>query len=234
MPESACRRAVARPTRSRSYWISDDPLEACGSTAAPIAHAFAETGLWPVLWPWDEDPAAYLGRPVEPNRVEAVDVEAVLRRGWERLAAHPAGLAEPVGPRFPGLAAGSTVDPDPGRDPFAAAGLAALMARLMIVPCNRPADCVALIGGLAVEVDPAEISAVIRSWEVRFGAVLVLAAPSLAMLAVTAPPTTPEQALGVAVEQFAFCPPETVEPGSLQQHASLLLTTSAWPVAWYD
>ncbi len=104
----------------------------------------------------------------------------------------------------------------------------------MIVPCNRPADCVALIGGLAVEADTAGISAVIRSWEERFGAVLVAVEPSTATLAVTAPPTTPEQALAVAAERFAFCPPETVEPGSLQQYASLLPSASVWPVAWYD
>ncbi len=222
------------PDSLPSYWISDEPLEACASTAAPIARAFAETGLWPLLWPWDEDPAAYLDQPIEPDRVDAVDVEAVFRRGWDRIAAHPAGLVEPIGPDFPGLAAGSPVDPGAAPGPFHAAGLVDVSARLMIVPCNRPADCVALIGGLAVEADTAGISAVIRSWEERFGAVLVAVEPSLATLAVTAPPTTPEQALAVAAERFAFCPPETVEPGSLQQHASLLPSASVWPVAWYD
>jgi hypothetical protein len=227
----AGRRA---PDSLPSYWISDEPLDACGSAAAPIAQAFEETGLWPLLWPWDEEPEAYLGQTVEPERVDTVDVETVLRRGWERLAAHPAGLVEPLGPRFPGLAAGSAVAPDAHRDPFELAGLAGVSARLMIVACNRPADCVALIGGLAVEVDPAEISAVVRSWEERFGAVLVSAEPRLATLAVTAPPTSPEQALAAAAERFAFCPPEPVEPGSLLEHASLLRSASAWPVAWYD
>jgi hypothetical protein len=222
------------PDSLPSYWISDQPLEACGAAAGEIAEGFAETGLWPLLWPWDEDPVAYLSQPFEPERVDAIDVEAVLRRGWELLAAHPAGLVEPVGPRFPGLAAGSPVDPEPRRDPFELAGLTDAPARLMVVPCNRPADCVALIGGLAVEVDPAEISAVIRSWEERFGAVLVRVEPSFATLAITAPPTTPGLALGVAAEQFAFCPPDAVEPGSLQRHASLLPTAPAWPVAWYD
>lgn len=237
------------PDSLPSYWISDEPLEACGSLAAPIARAFAETGLWPLLWSWDEDPAAYLDQPIEPDRIDAIDVEAVLRRGWDRIAAHPAGLVEPVGPRFPGLAAGSPADAGAARDPFQVAGFADVSARLMVVSCNRPADCVALIGGLAVEVDAAGISAVIRSWEERFGAVLVLAEPSLAILAVTAPPTTPEQALAVAAERFAFCPPETVEPGILERLASILvgraalpgagrfpptLSASVWPVAWYD
>src|SRR6266536_1040873 len=162
------------PDSLPSYWISDEPLEECGSAAATIARAFAETGLWPLLWPWDEDPAAYLDQPIEPDRVDAVDVEAVFRRGWDRIAAHPAGLVEPIGPDFPGLAAGSPVDRGAAPDPFHAAGLVDVSARLMIVPCNRPADCVALIGGLAVEADTAGISAVIRSWEERFGAVLVV------------------------------------------------------------
>jgi hypothetical protein len=237
------------PDSFPSYWISDEPLEAAGDAAATIARAFAETGLWPLLWPWDEDPAAYLDQPIEPNRVDAIDVEAVLRSGWDRLAAHPAGLVEPVGPRFPGLAAGSLVDPAAARDPFQLAELLSVAARLMIVPCNRPADCVALIGGLAVEVDGAEISAVIRSWEERFGAVLVAVEPSLATLAITAPPGAPEQALAAAAEQLAFCPPAEVEPGTLEHLASILVgqaalpgaarfpqtvSASVWPVAWYD
>lgn len=255
---SARRPTIARvrlppggraPDSLPSYWISDEPLEAAGEAAATIARAFAETGLWPLLWPWDEDPAAYLDQPIEPDRVDRIDVESVLRREWDRLAAHAAGLVEPIGPRFPGLATGAPVDPAATHDPFQLAGLVDVAARLMIVPCNRPADCVALIGGLAVEVAAAEISAVIRSWEERFGAVLVLAEPSLAVLAVTAPPTTPEQALAVAAERFAFCPPDTVEPGILEQLGSILvgqaavpsaerfpptLSASVWPVAWYD
>jgi hypothetical protein len=237
------------PDSLPSYWISDEPLEAAGHAAATIARAFAETGLWPLLWSWDEDPAAYLDQPIEPDRVDAIDVEAVLRLGWDRLAAHPADLVEPVGPHFPGLAAGSLVDPAAARDPFQVAELLGIAARLMIVPCNRPADCVALIGGLAVEVDGAEISAVIRSWEERFGAVLVAAEPSLATLAITAPPSAHEQALAAAAEQLAFCPPAEVEPGTLEQLASILvgqpappgaarsgptLSASVWPVAWYD
>jgi hypothetical protein len=237
------------PDSLPSYWISDEPLEAAGEAAATIARAFAETGLWPLLWPWDEDPAAYLDQPIEPDRVDAIDVEAVLRRGWDRLAAHPAGLVGPVGPRFPGLAPGSRIDPAATRDPFQLSELLSVAARLMIVPCNRPADCVALIGGLAVEADAADISAVIRSWEERFGAVLVAVEPSLATLAITAPPRGPEQALAAAAEQLAFCPPESVEPGALEQLASILLgqaalreaarfpptlSDSVWPVAWYD
>jgi hypothetical protein len=135
------------PDSLPSYWISDEPLEACGSLATPIARAFAETGLWPLLWPWDEDPAAYLDQPIEPDRIDAIDVETVLRRGWDRIAAHPAGLVEPVGPRFPGLAVGSPAHAGASRDPFRVAGIEDVSARLMVVSCNRPADCVALIGG---------------------------------------------------------------------------------------
>jgi Domain of unknown function (DUF4253) len=169
-----------------------------------MKHRLADTALWPLLWPWTEDPAAYLDQPVEPGRVDAIDVETVLRRGWDQLAAHPAGLVELLAPRFPGLAGGSRVDPAAARDPFQLAEVLGVAARLMIVPCNRPADCVALIGGLAVEVDGAEISAVIRSWEERFDAVLVAIEPSRATLAITAPPTAPEQAIAAAAEHFAL------------------------------
>jgi len=238
------------PDSLPSYWISDDPLEAAGEAAAAIASEFDETGLWPLLWSWDEDPAAYLDQPVEPDRVDAVDVEAVLGRDWEKLAEHPSGLVEPVGPRFPGLAEGSQIDAARAREPFQLAGMLNVRARLMIVPCNRPADCVALIGGIAAnEVDISEISAVLRSWEERFGAVLVAVEPCLATLAISAPPSTPAQALVAAAEQLAFCPPNTVGPGILEQLASVLrgeagpppgghlpqeLSASVWHVAWYD
>jgi Domain of unknown function (DUF4253) len=238
------------PDSLPSYWISDEPLDAAGDTAGTIAGAFEETGQWPLLWSWNEDPASYLEQPIEPDQVDAVDVEAVLRRAWERIAEHPDGLVEPVGPRWPGLAEGSQVDPTTTRDPFQLAELSSVSARLMIVPCNRPADCVALIGGLAAnEIDIAEISALIRSWEERFGAVLVAVEPCLATLAITAPPSEPEQALTAAAEQFGFCPPNTVEAGTLQELASVLLgqaapspgghlplalSASLWHVAWYD
>ena len=52
----------------------------------------------------------------------------------------------------------------------------------------------------------AEISAVLRDREQRFGARVVAAGFSTLLLSVAAPPTTREKALAVAAEHFAFCP----------------------------
>ena len=54
--------------------------------------------------------------------------------------------------------------------------------------------------------DNVRISAVLRSWEERFGAVLAVMTESTLLLSVAYPPTTFREAEQVATEHFAFCP----------------------------
>jgi hypothetical protein len=126
----------------------------------------------------------------------------------------------PFGDTFPGLTPplADRVAPDP----FAAlAAAGATQDYLMIVPCNRPADAVAIIGGLACETDGETITAVLRSFEERHAANLVAIEPSLARLA--APPITDhDRALRLAAELWAFCPPD--EPLEIDAIANQLTT----------
>ena len=238
---------MAAPDAVPAYWISDEPLEEAGSTAAAIADQFATTGIWPLVWLAEEDPAEYLDPPAEPDLVDALDAATVIRRAWERLASYNQAILAPFGTDFPGLAPAQRLYPSSVSDPFDLAGVLNVAARLMLVPCNRPADCFALIGGLATETTPAEISAVIRSWEERFGAVPVAAQPSGATLAINAPPSDETQALTLAAEHLAFSPPAEVGPGTLTQMADRLrdpgrpaapdaglLSKETWHIAWYD
>jgi len=94
------------------------------------------------------------------------------------------------------------------------------------------------------------ISAVMRSWEERFGAVLVAVAPSMSWLAVQAPPSDPDQARLLAAEYIGFCPPpQESQPASLKDLAEKFSAQPAtappasldsqirpdlWPVGWYD
>jgi hypothetical protein len=80
--------------------------------------------------------------------------------------------------------------------------------RLGLVRCRRPADAVALAGWLgAINVmGPAEVAAVLRNWEERFGVVLAgLGFDTLTPL-VPHPPVDERQALPIAAEIAALCP----------------------------
>jgi hypothetical protein len=71
----------------------------------------------------------------------------------------------------------------------------------LCVPCNRPADAFAALDPeIESPVTAAEISALLRSWEERFDAVLIELDELACTFSVGAPPTTPEQALGLAAE----------------------------------
>jgi hypothetical protein len=224
-----------------AYWASDEPLQNSREVASALASAFAETGVWPLLWRWEEDPDAYLGGHGDLEAIGRVDVGDVLRELWSR-APWPAGSTEPFS-EFPGLALPSD-ERQFAFQPFQEA--AEEPARLLLVPCNRPADAITMLGGMGGEVEGPVISAVLRSWEERFSAAAYEVEPDLVMLAVAAPPTTDQHALRVAAEHMAFCPPDDGgAPGSLQKLAEALLTETetvrrertsrtCWFVGWYD
>jgi hypothetical protein len=89
----------------------------------------------------------------------------------------------------------------------------------------------------------AEVSAVLRSWEDRFGAVLVGLSFGTMTLLVTRPPTSDDEALRVAAEVAALCPdalwqPEALCPrrprdASLDAMSRLLVRDHVWRL-WFD
>ncbi|MFE8960094.1 DUF4253 domain-containing protein [Streptomyces iakyrus] len=135
------------------------------------------------------------------------DAEEVLAEYWEEHAAEGAswpGMAEPVGPdRDPDTTAGDLADTlledgGPLKEP-----------RLALVPARRSADVPAAIGWTGPanhEGDTARLSAVLRSWEDRFGIRVVALGFDHLLLSVATPPTTPAAAEAVAAEHLAFCP----------------------------
>ncbi|HYY33727.1 MAG TPA: DUF4253 domain-containing protein, partial [Gaiellaceae bacterium] len=225
-----------------AYWGSDEPLANVRRVASALASAFPETGLWPLLWRWEEDPNAYLGGHGDLDAIDHVDVAAVMQEFWSRTP-WPPGSTEPF-TDFPGLAPSSGDGRPPAYEPFQEAAEEA--ARLLLVPCNRPADAITMLGGLGGEVEGPIISAVFRTWEERFSAVAYEVEPDLVMVAVAAPPTSDDHALRVAAEHMAFCPPDDGgAPGSLRKLAGALMThteaarrertsRTCWYVGWYD
>jgi hypothetical protein len=211
------------PDYAQAYWVSDEPIEQAGQVAGKLTEVFSETGVWPLLWNSPEDLADYEPETGDLDAIDGVDVERVLRRCWDRVAGKNAAAIAPFGERFPGLAPGN-----PGRpaveDPFGVAGLGTVTARLLLVPCNRPADAVTVLGGLARETDAAEISAVFRSWEERFNCAAVAVEPGLATVAVLSPPKSMDDALLLAAEYWAFCPPpEGGNPDTVKRLAAVMI-----------
>jgi hypothetical protein len=88
----------------------------------------------------------------------------------------------------------------------ALAGLPA--ARIGLIPASRPADVLALTGfnGTVNRYGtPAEMTAVLRSWEDRFGAALLEVGFASFSVLVTRPPRTLAAAQAAAAEIWAMC-----------------------------
>jgi hypothetical protein len=112
----------------------------------------------------------------------------------------------PAGSQFPGLA--------PGQDQaMTEAELDAALscfgpARIGLVPAARPADVLALAGfkGTANGYGTPELlSAVLRSWEDRFGAALIDVGFDHIRMLVRRPPRTLPEAQAVAAELYVMC-----------------------------
>ncbi|KRV50568.1 hypothetical protein AQ490_16005 [Wenjunlia vitaminophila] len=218
--------ASSRGGRRHSLlWRADE--EATGDSWARLLPAHRTTGLWPVLLggrrgrPWDRAPAPHPGS--DPG---AFDAEALLRWWWARHvppAPHQAprtcweGTSASPRPRWPGLAATPPPEDDP--DVVAARVAGELVEHAMLcrprvglVPAGRGADVLAAVGwtgrpGGCDGHDAAQSSAVLRSWEDRFGVrVVALEEHGVLHVSVAGPPRTLDQAVAVAAEHLAFCP----------------------------
>jgi Domain of unknown function (DUF4253) len=74
---------------------------------------------------------------------------------------------------------------------------------------------------------------VLRSWEERFGARVVAVGFDTLDLSVAAPPTTADQALGIAAEHHAFCPDNVWQgSGDFAEYAGCLINADNWSFWW--
>jgi hypothetical protein len=220
-------RLGAGPEPEPGLWLTDHGI-AEGMTAwRRLVDLFPETGLWPLLLaslaadydhrPWHSGELD----PVPLARVDALQPAAVLAEGWADSLV-PMGEdpyvehLRPYGAAFPGLAAPLPRACSPVSvavdtfDPWAP-------RRLGLVPCRRPADAVALIGwhGAINSRSPEQVSAVLRSWEDRFGLVLAGLGFATLTLLVPRPPADESEALPIAAELAALCPDVLSQDGPL-------------------
>ncbi|KUL22494.1 DUF4253 domain-containing protein [Streptomyces regalis] len=173
------------------------------------------------------------------------DAEEVLEEFWDEYAQEDAD--------WPGLAdterAEAATDPeDAATDPESVASdvVDSLLdghgpfkdPRLALVPARRSADIPTAIGWMGPanhENDTGRLSAVLRSWEDRFGIRTVALGFDTLLVSVAAPPTTLAEAQALAAEHFAFCP-DNIWQGSdptLTAYAEhQLLNQPAWHFWW--
>jgi hypothetical protein len=225
-------------------WVSDAPLAEPAQYLRCVAE-FERTGLWPVLIPRDERFAANnedwiddRGRlaPAE-LKVPMVDPVAALARWWDPSCCEGSCL-RPFNSKFPGL----TRRPQRRSDPLAEAGnTGSVLAahgeyRLGLVQTERPADIPAILGWTGMikfTNQVAELSAVLRSWEERFGATLIVLGYDALELSVSAPPRDQGRALVAAAEHRAFSLPTYAgQPGNLRAYASDLIHRRHWKFSW--
>jgi hypothetical protein len=222
-----------RPITRPAFWMSDAPMP--GELWARLRAEHPASGLWPLLLedsaqPWTAGQIA----PEPVTEIGDYDPAAFMAEVWSEWPDPPMDIA-PYGRYSPGLAA-------PGRlqdDPAAVADRCAteLSGRpIGLVPAERGADALAAIGWQgARHHNPwtAPLSAVVRSWEDRFGARVVGLGFDTLDLSVAAPPTTFRHALQVAAEHATFCPEAIVQgPGTLTGHAEEIRGARMWSFRW--
>ncbi|MFJ3879553.1 DUF4253 domain-containing protein [Streptomyces sp. NPDC090077] len=243
------RRGPLRRVRHEPLmWLSDGPVD------APAAGYPAPAGLLPVLLhdrPHLEE--WWHGGTLDPRHSSDPDghrAGQVLREFWAQVVPDPEEGAEgeeliaPFGRSWPGLAPPGT----PAAEPAAAAAALGgeLLAqgwfgrpRLALVPARRGADVPAVLGWagplLTAETDTARVSAVLRSWEDRFGARVLAIGYDRLDLSVAAPPRSLAEALPVAAEHFAFCPDYVWQgSGTVRDYAAEALVGAAHWSFWWD
>lgn len=228
-------------------WISD---EAPSAQLLAALRGDRRSGAWPLLICDDDE--VYGERctvgvvPPEPrdhiDRWRAVDVMA---RIWDGLCNTDDGLEpaydldslEPFRDACPGTAPPGNLLADP--DVLANQQTHKFIdqqTRLALVPVRRGADVLTALGwsGAANHVSrTAGLSALLRSWEHRFGARVLRLGPDRLDVSVAAPPQTVEHALAVAAEHWVFCPDRIMqESGSLADYAPEIRGRRSWSFWW--
>ena len=228
---------LPRGSRCGPFWSTDAGVADAWGLARRLASAFPSTGLWPVVWTGSpEEPDSYVNRLGDPAHADSLDAESLMRQAWKETSF---ARTRP----FPGMAAGAADANRVAVDPFGSYAQASVGRPVppggwivMLVPVNRPADVISVLGpGVTEYFEDDELTAVLRSWEERFGAVVSALSPGGIDLAVGAPPRDGEQARHLAVEHALLAPDDEAAVRH-EEYAQWLRSNEAvegWPSAHY-
>jgi hypothetical protein len=202
-------------------WATSAPVPNAGRVWHELTEMHPATGLVPILLgfldggqegrPWD---AGELDDRCSLALVDQLDAAAVIAQSWadsvpveEEFDDDPelAAMLAPYGAQFPGLARGQDKELTEAELARALSFFGA--ARIGLVPASRPADVLALAGynGTVNRYGTPEVlSAAMRSWEDRFGAVLVEVGFAYIRLLAKRPPRSWPDAQAVAAELWSL------------------------------
>ena len=232
-------------------WRTQAPVPEPGPVWSALSALYGQTGLVPVLEPvgWGdlEDSCRDTSAVAD---VDLVDAAAMLEHRWADSFPKPwqvgpdwdeegrmvDELAAPFTSRYPGLAPAMDAVLDP--DVLEAAVRSFPASRIVLVPADRPADVLPVLGWCPGNWDgafpvpcPVGFAAVLRSWEDRFSARLFALRHDKAYLLVECPPHDLDTALPVAAEHWVFCD----EPAGWQPvrtTAAEIINAPVWDFWW--
>ncbi|WP_019852949.1 DUF4253 domain-containing protein [Actinopolyspora mortivallis] len=229
-------------------WISKEPPSA--QLLATLRADSESTGLWPLLLV--DDTETYGERctvgVVTPEPLEHVDrwrAEQVMDRIWTGLCQVDSELGPAYDPDSLAPFGYSCPGPAPPGDLLADATVLANQltqrlldeqTRLGLVPVRRGADVLTVLGwsGATNHVSRcAGLSAMLRSWEDRFGVRVLRLGPDRLDLSVAAPPIRGEHAAAVAAEHWTFAPDRVMQDtGSISAYAEEIRGRRQWTFWW--
>jgi hypothetical protein len=212
-----------------------------------LLRAVSTTGRCPV-W-FGPDTTQWFGRVPVPDDLDdeigKLRAEDLLARWWPGPCPEGCACLEPFTGTFPGLVRPSGPDRSRRRATIAEAvsfgHAAGDLASLAVVDAPRPADIPAALAWCGVINHPHQdlvgLSAVLRSWEERFGATLVWIGGFTLVLVVADPPTTRAESERVAAEHFAFChdqvdPQDGRDPYTPRSYAREIRRARLWKFWW--
>jgi Domain of unknown function (DUF4253) len=244
-------------------WATTEPVPDAGRVWNALLAAHPETGLVPILLdglpvdtlfpaeragvrrdglrPWDN---GEFGERMDIGRVDALDPATVLDELWiwelpsveeEEEIPDFIQARAPFTRQFPGIAAAE-------HTPLPAARRQAELdslgpARIGLVPADRPADVLLALGWDGTANWGPEFSfqmtAVLRSWEERFGARLLKVGFDEISLLVDRPPRSIGHAQRIAAEHFVFCDECAGQgPRDIPSIAASLMEAPIWAFWW--
>ncbi|MET4004730.1 hypothetical protein ABIB48_003474 [Arthrobacter sp. UYCu511] len=231
-------------------WYSDTDWDSTLVSWVGLARAFSQTGLWPVVGGPGNRCAEprIIKRSWPRSRTHNDEAANVLQDCWDGRAVVARETGEPLPenrPPFPGVPVGKILTNNVEKVPLAGwsnwnPGCASPQAGLLLVPAMRPADVPQLVGWAGpgnYSLGGHEISAVLRSWEERFGAVLYQLGPTTLALRVARPPTTLADATVLMEEHYLLCVDnfgsQSWEPPiSRDDYAKRLINAPVWDFWW--
>jgi hypothetical protein len=207
-------------------WATVDPVPDSGRVWAALSELHPRTGLIPILLDGHDGNTGRpldLFKPEDPREADRVDVRALLENLWRDWVSWPEEddpesmeRRWPFTPEWPGLAPPESTPLTPaGRQQALDVVLPRIRlahretpeARIGLVAAGRPADVLPVTGwgGLVNRGQSLlPLTAVLRSWEDRFGARLIDVGYADLRLFVERPPRTLEAAQRLAAEQVVL------------------------------